>query len=76
VDSGSIPCVDVRDRITVEAIQQQQRMVGVQTSVGVIRAEHYVLAAGAWMNELLPLPVRPGQMLSVECLRATMGYCR
>jgi len=35
VDSGSIPCVDVRDRITVEAIQQQQRMVvGVQTSVG------------------------------------------
>jgi len=53
--------------ITVEAIQQQQRQViGVQTSVGVVRAEHYVLAAGAWSNELLLLPVRPkkGQILS------------
>jgi thiazole synthase len=61
--------VDVRDGITVEAIQQQQRqVVGVQTSAGVSRAEHYVLAGGAWSNELLPLPVRPkkGQMLSVR----------
>ena len=61
--------VDVRDGITVEAIQQQQRqIVGVQTSAGVSRAEQYVLAAGAWSNELLPIPVRPkkGQMLSVR----------
>ena len=68
--------VDVRDGITVEAIQQQQRMVvGVQTSVGVIRAEHYVLAAGAWLNELLPLPVRPkkGQMLSVRVPESNHG---
>jgi len=40
--------VDVRDRITVEAIQQQ-RMVGVQTSVGNPRRT-LCLAAGAWMN--------------------------
>jgi len=26
--------VDLRDRITVEAIQQQQQVIGVQTSVG------------------------------------------
>ena len=61
--------VDVRDQITVEVIQQQQRQViGVQTSSGVISAEHYVLATGAWSNELLPSPVRPkkGQMLSVQ----------
>ena len=61
--------VDVRDGITVEAIQQQQRqVVGVQTSDGMYRAEQYVLATGAWSNELLPLPVRPkkGQMLSVR----------
>jgi thiazole synthase len=61
--------VDIRDGITVQGIQQQQcQVVGVQTSAGVFHAEHYVLAAGAWSNELLPLPVRPkkGQMLSLR----------
>jgi len=61
--------VDVRDGIKVEGIQQQQgQVVGIQTTVGVFHAEHYVLAAGAWSHELLPLPVRPkkGQMLSVR----------
>jgi thiazole synthase len=63
--------VDIQEGITVEAIQQQQRhVVGIQTSIGVIRAEHYVLAAGAWSSDLLPVPVRPkkGQMLSVRVL--------
>jgi thiazole synthase len=48
-------------------------VIGIQTSVGVFHAEHYVLAAGAWSHELLPLPVRPkkGQMLSV---RVPEGY--
>ncbi len=66
--------VDVRDGIKVEGIQQQQgQVIGIQTSVGVFHAEHYVLAAGAWSHELLPLPVRPkkGQMLSV---RVPEGY--
>ncbi len=61
--------VDLRDGITVEGILQQQRqVVGVQTSTGTFHAGHYVLASGAWSNQLLPLPVRPkkGQMLSVR----------
>ncbi len=61
--------VELKDGITVEAfIQQQGRVIGVQTSAGVVDAGHYVLAAGAWSNELLPLPVQPrkGQMLSVR----------
>ena len=61
--------VDLRDGITVEAIQQQQRqIIGIQTSAGIFRAEHYILAVGAWSNELLPIPVSPkkGQMLSVR----------
>jgi thiazole synthase len=61
--------VELHDGITVEGILQQQRQVtGVQTSSGIFQAAHYVLAAGAWSNELLPLPVRPkkGQMLSVR----------
>ncbi|MBN3961871.1 glycine oxidase ThiO [Nostoc sp. NMS8] len=61
--------VELKDGITVEAfLQQQGQVVGVQTNAGMIYAAHYVLASGAWSNELLPLPVRPrkGQMLSVR----------
>ncbi|MEH1909213.1 glycine oxidase ThiO [Nostoc sp.] len=61
--------VELKDGITVEAfLQQQGQVIGVQTNAGIIRAAHYVLASGAWSNELLPLPVRPrkGQMLSVR----------
>ncbi|MEH1846425.1 MAG: glycine oxidase ThiO [Nostoc sp.] len=61
--------VELKNGITVEAfLQQQGQVVGVQTNAGVIRAAHYVLASGAWSNELLPLPVLPrkGQMLSVR----------
>ncbi|BBD57798.1 thiazole synthase [Nostoc sp. HK-01] len=61
--------VEIQENITVEGlIQQQGQVIGVQTNTGVIRASHYVLAAGAWSNQLLPLPVTPrkGQMLSVR----------
>ncbi|MBH8554670.1 glycine oxidase ThiO [Nostocaceae cyanobacterium CENA357] len=61
--------IELKDGITVEAfIQQKGQVIGAQTSAGVIDAGHYVLAAGAWSNELLPLPVKPrkGQMLSVR----------
>ncbi|MEH2285969.1 glycine oxidase ThiO [Nostoc sp.] len=61
--------VELKDGIIVEAfLQQQGQVVGVQTNAGRIRAAHYVLASGAWSNELLPLPVLPrkGQMLSVR----------
>ncbi|MBD2728584.1 glycine oxidase ThiO [Nostoc sp. FACHB-892] len=61
--------VELKDGITVEAfLQQQGKVVGLQTNAGMIRAAHYVLASGAWSNELLPIPVRPrkGQMLSVR----------
>ncbi|GAA6622468.1 glycine oxidase ThiO [Scytonema sp. NUACC26] len=61
--------VEIKEGVAVRGIQQQQRkVVGVQTDAGVIQAEHYVLATGAWSNALFPLPVRPrkGQMLSVQ----------
>ncbi|MBN3922727.1 glycine oxidase ThiO [Nostoc sp. NMS4] len=61
--------VELKDGITVEGfLQQQGQVVGVQTNAGIIRGAHYVLASGAWSNELLPLPVLPrkGQMLSVR----------
>ncbi|QLE40733.1 glycine oxidase ThiO [Nostoc sp. C052] len=61
--------VELKGGITVEAfLQQQGQVVGVQTNAGMIHAAQYVLASGAWSNELLPLPVLPrkGQMLSVQ----------
>ncbi|MER3587195.1 MAG: glycine oxidase ThiO, partial [Mastigocladus sp. ERB_26_1] len=61
--------VELKEGIAVEGILQQQRqVVGVQTNAGILRAEHYILATGAWTNQLFPLPVRPtkGQMLSVR----------
>ena len=61
--------VEITEGITVKGIIQQQGEVkGIQTDAGTLRASKYVLATGAWSNELFPLPVRPvkGQMLSVK----------
>ena len=48
-------------------------MTQLRTSAGDKQAAHYVLAAGAWSGELLPVPVVPrkGQMLAV---RVPSGY--
>lgn len=61
--------VEIEEGIRVKAIQQHQgRVTGVLTDIGQLEAEHYVLAAGSWSSQLLPLPVRPikGQMLSLR----------
>jgi thiazole synthase len=66
--------VELKDGVSVEGfLQQQSQVLGVQTNIGVIRAEHYILATGAWANELLPIPVRPrkGQMLRVRTPEST-----
>ncbi|MBD2047057.1 glycine oxidase ThiO [Coleofasciculus sp. FACHB-64] len=61
--------VDIREGVAAEALQQQNRRINcVRTASGDFRAQHYVLATGAWSNEFLPIPVSPkkGQMLSVQ----------
>ena len=61
--------VEIREGVSVKAIQQRQGKVeSILTDAGQLEAEQYVLAAGSWSNQLMPLPVRPvkGQML---CLR-------
>ncbi len=58
-----------REPMTVQKILQQgDRVLGVQTTDGTFQAAHYVLATGAWSQDLLPIPVQPrkGQMLSVR----------
>lgn len=65
--------VEWREGVHVEALQRQQgRVVSLRTCAGEFQANQYILASGAWMSELLPLPVRPlkGQMLSVRMPQA------
>ena len=66
--------VEIEEGVSVEGVMQRQgRVIGLRTSAGVKQAEHYVIAAGAWSAELLPIPVVPrkGQMLA---LRVPSGY--
>ena len=61
--------VELKEGVSVKAIQQKQgRVNGVLTDVGQLEAEQYVLAAGSWSSQLMPLPVRPikGQMLALR----------
>jgi thiazole synthase len=61
--------IELKEGVSVKAIQQKQgRVDGVLTDGGQLTAEQYVLAAGSWSRQLLPLPVRPvkGQMFSLR----------
>ena len=60
--------IELKEGVKVKAIHQHQgRVKCVLTDGGQLEAEQYVLAAGSWSSQLLPLPVRPvkGQMLSL-----------
>ena len=61
--------VTMQQGVTVEAIVQQDQVVThLQTSQGDWQANHYILATGAWSQDLLPIPVLPqkGQLVSVQ----------
>jgi glycine oxidase ThiO len=60
--------VKFQDGVEVKEIHcSQGRVTQLETSHGQMSAHHYILAAGAWSQKLLPIPVVPkkGQMLSV-----------
>ncbi|MFQ3627243.1 MAG: FAD-dependent oxidoreductase, partial [Cyanobacteriota bacterium] len=60
--------VEIHEGVEVLGLEQRGgQVVGVQTSAGVWRSPHYILATGAWSQSLLPIPVQPrkGQMFSV-----------
>lgn len=60
--------VEIHEGVEVLGLEQRDsQVVGVQTSAGLWRSPHYVLATGAWSRALLPVPVQPrkGQMFSV-----------
>ncbi len=71
----AMPNVTLHEHVAVSGfIQEQGRVVGVNTAQGELRAERVVLTAGAWSGELLAtlgldLPVEPvkGQMILFKC---------
>ncbi len=61
--------VELRYGVIVEAFEPRQgQVISLRTNAGDLRAGHYILATGAWSNQLLPIPVYPkkGQMLCVR----------
>ena len=68
--------VTLREGVTVTALERQgDRLTHLQTTAGDWQAQTYILATGAWSQDLLPIPVRPrkGQMLSVRAHRCGNG---
>ncbi len=60
--------IEFRDGVTVTEIHHHQgKVTHLDTTSGKMSAEHYILATGAWSQQLLPIPVIPhkGQMMSV-----------
>lgn len=69
LQAAKILGVNLQEGVAVRGIQQQQgKISSIFTSVGEFQTQTYVLAAGSWASQLLPLPVRPvkGQMLSLR----------
>jgi len=72
---SALPVVTLHEQCEVSGfIREGERVLGVQTSLGEIRGDQVVLAAGAWSGELLKslglaLPVEPvkGQMILYKC---------
>lgn len=60
--------IKILEGVTVyQIVRDAQRVTHLDTSVGNLQGDRYILATGAWTRSLLPLPVKPikGQMLSV-----------
>ncbi|NJM66496.1 MAG: glycine oxidase ThiO [Acaryochloris sp. RU_4_1] len=61
--------ITLAEGVCVNALECRDNQIQqVQTNVGTWQAQTYVLATGAWSQQLLPIPVTPrkGQLLSVQ----------
>ncbi|MGG6263534.1 glycine oxidase ThiO [Leptolyngbya sp. AN03gr2] len=60
--------VEIQTGIHVNRFVSDSNIVQLETNQGSWKAERYILATGAWSEDLIPIPVFPrkGQMLSVS----------
>lgn len=60
--------IEIQNGVTVERFAIDTNITHLETNQGIWKADHYILATGAWSQALLPISVFPrkGQMLSVR----------
>jgi glycine oxidase ThiO len=60
--------IPVLEGIAIGSLSPTQLAQGLTTPQGTFRAAQYILATGAWSQEVLPIPVQPrkGQMLALQ----------
>lgn len=62
--------IEIQTGIHVDRFQADSNITQLETNQGIWKADRYILATGAWSQDLLAIPVFPrkGQMLSVRVL--------
>ena len=65
--AAQVQNIPIQIATVTEFIHADDWITSLMTTDGELQAQHYVLATGAWSEELLPIPVKPrkGQMLAV-----------
>ncbi|GAP97478.1 glycine oxidase ThiO [Leptolyngbya sp. NIES-2104] len=60
--------IEIQTGVHVERFISDSNITHLETTQGIWKADRYILATGAWSQDLLPIPVFPrkGQMLSVR----------
>jgi thiazole synthase len=60
--------IEVLEGITISNLSGSKTVNCLETDRGTFQADRYILAIGAWSQELLPVPVQPrkGQMLALQ----------
>lgn len=60
--------IEIQTGVHVERFASDSNITHLETTQGIWKADRYILATGAWSQNLLPIPVLPrkGQMLSVR----------
>jgi glycine oxidase ThiO len=60
--------IEVIEGVAIGNLAGSQFINSLETDRGIFQADRYILATGAWSQELLPVPVQPrkGQMLALQ----------
>jgi glycine oxidase len=61
--------VEIRSGVTVTGVKTAgSQVTGLETTAGFLQADHYIVATGAWSQDVLPIAVTPrkGQMMSLR----------
>lgn len=69
ITTAKILAIDIHEGVEAIAINRQHGKVkNIITNTGIFSADTYIVTTGAWLQKLLPIPIRPvkGQMLALK----------